>query len=208
MVIIPSLACLNHFKGVPLYGMSDQAKHYPYKSLGIQLRQMREKLQESMLEVSGAVEIEMDMLTAIETGAERPSEDILLLLISHFGVKEDQATKLWELAKYDVSALPFMQTEDNETEKPAVMVMPVDARISYTDMVHVMVNNYGVVMNFMQGAGPNNQPLAVARVGMSREHAKSVLEVLKKTLEQSEQKSLPAGEAEEKADKSASEKEQ
>jgi hypothetical protein len=50
-----------------------------------------------------------------------------------------------------------------------------------------MVNNYGVVMNFMQGGGPNMQPLAVARVGMSKEHAKSVLDVLKQTLSQSEQ---------------------
>ena len=54
-------------------------------------------------------------------------------------------------------------------------------------MVHVMVNNYGVIMNFMQGAGPNNQPLAVARIGMSREHAKSVLEVLQKTLDQADE---------------------
>ena len=52
-------------------------------------------------------------------------------------------------------------------------------------------------MTFLQGAGPNNQPLAVSRVGMSKEHARSVLEVLKKTLEQSDdlqeksQKHLP-----------------
>ena len=72
-------------------------------------------------------------------------------------------------------------------QSKTVFVSPEDARIVYTDMVQVMVNNYGVIMNFMQGAGPQNQPLAVSRVGMSKEHAKSILELLRATLEQSEQ---------------------
>jgi hypothetical protein len=74
--------------------------------------------------------------------------------------------------------------------QPAMMVLPIDARIVYTDTVHVVANNHGVVMNFLQNAGPNNQTLAVARVGMSREHAKSVLELLQRTLDQTEQKTI------------------
>ena len=70
--------------------------------------------------------------------------------------------------------------------------MPMDLRVVYTDMVHVAVNDFGLVMNFMQTAGPANKPLAIARVGMSREHAKSVLEVLQRTLAQSEPRQLPA----------------
>jgi hypothetical protein len=58
-------------------------------------------------------------------------------------------------------------------------------------MIQVMVNNYGVIINFMQGAGPANQPLAVSRVGMSKEHARSVLEVLQKTLDQAENPATP-----------------
>lgn len=157
-----------------------------FKSLGNHLKNLRQKRQESLAEVSGAVEIDIDTLAQIEQGISRPSEDILLLLISHFGAKEDEATKLWELAGFDQSKVPAsnMANDENGDVRPMVMVMPVDARIVYTDMVHVMVNNYGVVMNFMQGAGPGNQPLAVARVGMSREHAESVLAVLQQTLQQ------------------------
>lgn len=168
----------------------------PYKLLGAKLKRMREKLQESLAEVSGAVEIDIDALTLMEIGQTRPSEDILLLLISHFAVKEDEATKLWELAGYDQQQLPFinMINDEDGNSKPGVMVMPSDIRIQYTDMVHIMVNNYGVVMNFMQGAGPNNQPIVVSRVGMSKEHAQSILELLKQTLEQSKPKSLPGPE--------------
>ncbi|HEY5550131.1 MAG TPA: hypothetical protein VIK37_02960, partial [Candidatus Saccharimonadales bacterium] len=39
----------------------------------------------------------------------------------------------------------------------------------------------------MQGGAPNTPPIPVARVGMSREHAKSVLQILQSTLTQTEQ---------------------
>ncbi len=173
--------------------------------LGARLKGMREHLRESLAEVSGAVEIEIDDLHAIEAGADRPSEDILLLLISHFAVKEDEATKLWELAGYDQSdtGIDSIMSDAEGIIKNAVMVMPLDVRIVYTDMAHVMVNNHGVVLNFMQAAGPNNQPLAVSRLGMSWEHAQSLLELLQKTLSQQDTtpKALPAPQSHPKAKK-------
>jgi hypothetical protein len=42
-------------------------------------------------------------------------------------------------------------------------------------------------MNFMQG-GPKDSGQPVARIGMSREHAKSVLKILEITLTQTENK--------------------
>lgn len=181
--------------------MADKKQEFPYKPLGSTLRGLREKLRESLAEVSGAVEIEVDTLTEIEQGKNRPSEDILLLLISHFGVKDDEAGKLWELAGYDQAdtGVRSFATDISGDIKNTVVVMPVDARITYTDMAHVMVNNHGVVLNFLQTAGPGNQPLVVSRLGMSREHAESIIELLQKTLAQPnkvniEPKALPAPE--------------
>lgn len=169
--------------------MSGSHKDLPFRSLGGQLKQLREKRQESLAEVSGAVEIDPDTLQAIEQGMERPGEDILLLLISHFGTKDEIATKLWNLAGYDQEELPMqeMANNDNQSVQNGVISMAQNAPVVYTDMVHVMVNNYGVVMNFMQTAGSNTEPQAIARVGMSREHAQSVLELLQKTLNLSDQ---------------------
>lgn len=177
-----------------MLGMREQHKEFPYKRLGSYLKQLRVKLQESLAEVSGAVEIDVALLNDIETGKKRPSEDILLLLISHFSVKEDEAVKLWELAEFDEGELPVAHASNNEEigKRPAVFVMPEELKVSYTDMLHVTVNDYGVVMNFMQGTGPGNQPMIVSRLGMSKEHAKSVLEVLQKTMEQNERRSLPS----------------
>ena len=154
----------------------------PFKILGSTLKKMRETKRLSVAEVSGAVEIDANTLELYETGSQRPSEDILMLIISHLDLKDDEATKLWELAGYNSDNKHSDQTF--ELGQQVAMVMPMDARVVYTDMVHVMVNDYGVVMNFMQGAGPGNQPLAVARVGMSKEHAMSVIDVLQRSLNQ------------------------
>lgn len=190
--------------------MAETNQEFPFKTLGVRLRAMREKLRESLAEVSGAVEIEPDALTDFEQGKARPSEDILLLLISHFAIKEDEATKLWELAGYEKIDNSSNMTADEFGEiKNTVMVMPLDVRIAYTDMAHVVVNNHGVVINFMQTSGPNNQPLVVSRLGMSKEHAKSVIELLQQTLtgiEQADPKILPAPKQQSEVDEKSAEK--
>lgn len=163
--------------------MNDGAKkNLPYQPLGSRLKRLREKLQETVAEVSGAVEIDTDVLEKIEQGKDRPSEDILELLISHFDIQEDDAGNLWKLAGYE--------RDDAETVA-SMVVLPMDARIIYTDMLNVMVNDRGVVLQFMQGTGPHNPPVAVARLGMSKEHARGIIELLQKTLAKSEPKALP-----------------
>ncbi len=165
----------------------------PFKNLGLELLKLRNQFHESLGEVSGAVEIDSAELSRYENGEARPSEDILQLLISHFGIKDDQADKLWDLAGYGETKNSVTQgnNDQNTSLQPAIMLLPVDARIVYTDIVNVTVNNYGVVMNFLQNNGPNNAALPVSRVGMSIEHAKSVIDVLKKTIEQAHTKSGP-----------------
>lgn len=173
--------------------MREQSKfesNYPYKNLGLFLRKIREKRQETLAEVSGAVEIDAGQLSEIENGSTRPSEDILMLLMTYFSLKDDEALKLWSLAGYE-------DAEDTKHQPKQVMVMPFDARVVYTDMAHIVVNKHGVVMNFMQEAGLNGQPLAVSRIGMSRKHAESVRDLLNKALDQSP-KLLPSGSSDNK----------
>lgn len=171
--------------------MSD--KNLPHKTFGDKLKKLRSQASKSIAEVSGAVEIEESRLKQYENGEKRPSEDILLLLIQHFNLKDEKADELWKLAGYsaDHEDKVYMNDESGGVQQVSVGVTPHDARIVYTDMVQVMVNNYGVIVNFLQGAGPANQPLAVSRIGMSKEHARSVIEVLQKTLDQADNPTAP-----------------
>lgn len=169
-----------------------QKRDYPYKTLGRWLKQLRQKNQQSIAEVSGAVEIDNDMLDSIEQGAARPSEDILMLLISYFSVKEEEAVKIWEMAGYekpDTNSSGSRQS--NEEILQPVIVMPMDARIVYTDMVNVQMNKYGLTINFLQADGIGGKPLAVSRVGMSKEHAEMLLKTLENALRPPQPKLLP-----------------
>jgi predicted transcriptional regulator len=157
----------------------------PYRPLGRRLKALREKANESLAEVSGAVEIDVRELASYELGQARPNEEVLLMLISHFSAQDEEAVQLWELAGYGVTKVSSAQmisdiSVSGQSSAPANPIL-------FTDVVDIMVNNYGVVMNFMQSSGPNAKPSTVAKIGMSREHAKSVLQILQVTLSQTEQ---------------------
>ena len=177
----------------------------PYKSLGAELARIRTRIQESMAEVSGAVEISDAQLAAYEHGEVRPSEDILQLMITHFNLKDEESDKLWDLAGYD-DKQPTQHDHDNGySQQPAVMVMPLDARIVYSDSFQVSINQYGVVMNFLQNIGPNPQAVPIARIGMSLEHAKRISETLQQTIktatEFKQPKNLPSSSSDTKDSK-------
>ncbi len=167
----------------------------PYKQFGLELKRLRSKAAKTPAEVSGAIEIDEIRLAKFENGELRPSEDILHLLLQHFDIQGSKAEELWKLAGYGSSQTPeqiFMQDDfGTAVEEVAMQLAAQDNRIVYTDMLQVMVNNYGVIMNFMQGAGTGNQPLAVARVGMSKEHARTVIDVLQRTLDEADKPSKP-----------------
>ncbi len=163
-----------------------ESKHTPpFKTLGTHLRYLREHISETLAEVSGAVEIHEDIMERIEQGVERPSEEILMLLISHFNMQDNEAIQLWELAGYDRRVHPDIGStnlqDDFQSGKPMVMLLAIDVRTQYTDGVDIALNNAGVVMTFTQ-AGGGGQPQPVARVGMSINQAEAVAAALHHTL--------------------------
>ncbi len=167
-------------------------QHAPFVSLGNHLKYVREQSHQSLSEVSGAVEIDERSLERIEAGKERPAEDILLLLISHFGVQDREAVQLWELAAYD-SDVPEQIKADNDAQligKPAVMVLAMDMRTMYSDGLEVITNNAGLTLNFTQMITPT-QASSVAKVGMSFDQAEQVLKTIQKALLQARYQSGP-----------------
>lgn len=160
-------------------------KNAPYSSLGSHLKYVREQSNQSIAEVSGAVEVDEAYLEQIEAGVIRPDEDILLLLISYFGVKDREAVQLWEMARYDSDMPDEIRTyEDSGAQisgKPVVMLLALDMRTIYSDGLDVIVNQAGVTLNFTQtqSASQNN---SVARIGMSHTQAQAMVETLQKAL--------------------------
>lgn len=170
--------------------MSEKQQEQPFKQLGERLKTIRQKLHESTAEVSGAVEIDERTLKRIEQGQERPAEDILMLLINHFGMRDDEAASLWKLAGYEQPRPSDGNTHDEHNSRAAILVMAVDPRVVYSDGVQITANRSGVVVAFSQGAGQPNT-LVTTKVGMSREQAYTVIHTMQDALHRSEPKQLP-----------------
>ena len=172
----------------------------PYKDFGKELRRLRAEAKKSVMDMSGAFEYDLNQMERIEAGQERPTEELIVLIISHFDLDETAAVKLWDLAGYNQP-----DADSGETEATPVLLPMSEAKIIYTDMVNVNANNYGVVVNFLQSLGGNSQPMAVSRVGMSLEHAESFMKVLEKTIGQVRNQQADAKKTDGKKDSTQSE---
>jgi hypothetical protein len=155
---------------------------------------MRQRIQESLGETSGAVEIGVEQLDRFERGSEVPSEDILLLLISHFNLQDDEAIRVWEMAGYDSNSRPFADDyRDDPEDAPSnnnqfgnrhpvqVMLLALDNRVLYTNGAEIVTDDNGVVLNFTQSDGSSGAN-AVSRVGMSYPQAEQLLQTLQRAL--------------------------
>lgn len=169
----------------------------PFVLLGQRLREFRETRRESLAEVSGAVEIDTELLERIERGEECPSEDILTLLINHFALREQEAVELWEWAGFQRGG-PGADGMQELMSKTTVVLMALDARVLYSDHADVAGGENGLVMTFTQTT-LQSQQVPIARIGMSYEHAEKVLAALQAALlryrYQPTRKLLPPGDA-------------
>ena len=162
--------------------MDDSTQQAPFQILGKRLKRIREDLRESLDDVSGAVEVDTDILERIELGAERPSEDLLMLLINHFGIQESEAVQLWESAGYGQPEPDERRFSSYDMQtKPTMVLLAIDARVLYSDNVMIAGSPQGLVLNFAQMTG-QQKPMPVARVGMSYEQAEEVLHALQQTI--------------------------
>ncbi len=187
--------------------MSNDQK--PFYQLGELLRKLRIAAQKTHQDVSGAVEIDVQHIQDFENGDRRPSQDILILLIEHFEVSDNQAQRLWSLAGYDGQPSfrdvfdfrpdfepqpDFHPAGPGNLNLPQIISMGIqvnDQRVAYTDLAKIEVNDFGLVMNFMQMSGtPQNKPMIASRVGMSHQHAQRFFEILKTTLREYEEHQL------------------
>lgn len=78
---------------------------------------------------------------------------------------------------------------DNESGEEAnldpninMSVDPVRTPVLYADSIHIKSDKNGVVLDFAQQIGSSNQYNVVARIGMSKDHAKDLIEHLEALL--------------------------
>lgn len=156
----------------------------PFKNLGARLKYVREQKSETLAETAGAVEIDVEALDRIESGHERPAEDVLLLLLDHFDMKDQEAMQIWESAGYTGNTDPRdtrFRASDQIEKSQTIVLLAMDMRTQYSDSVDISSNKAGVTLQFNQESyGGGEQP--VARIGMSYEQAGVLLQTLQQAV--------------------------
>lgn len=168
---------------------------------GSELKKYRIRMGESITQVSKSIGIDRSYLSKIENEHEIPPARLLNLLFSHYSITKDEALRLTSILNFTGSRIGglvmfhdfFGGKEANEKmEKRQPKVNPQlpnvqlglaadKTPILYTDSVFINSNQYGIVFNVAQSIDNQNQQI-VARIGMSRDHAAALAEVLAKHL--------------------------
>ncbi len=169
----------------------------PFESLGRRLRYLREQGNETVADASGAVEIDVETLDRIEAGFERPSEDILSLLLEHYGIQDQEADKLWNLAGYDPdddsdSTRPALEDMLHGAQKQMIMLLAMDLRTIYSDGVDIGITQAGLTLTFTQSTGDNKRS-PVSRLGMSYDQAQAVVDTMQSALLRAKYLKNPTG---------------
>lgn len=75
-----------------------------------------------------------------------------------------------------------MEDVTNKKNKLKVTLNPDTTPILYTDNISISANEDGVVLNVVQKIAKSTQGRVVSRIGMSRKHAKKLVDSLGKIL--------------------------
>lgn len=106
------------------------------KMIGQVLKNQRVKKHQTLAEVSGAAEIEIETLSKIEAGNLLPDEELLITLISYLKIPDDAAQDIFIIAGYF----------EEETDRLAQPGMPA----IYADSTNVINSRDGVIIDFSQ----------------------------------------------------------
>lgn len=166
------------------------------QTMGELFKQMRIERGDTLDTVAEAVELGAGELLEIEEDALLPSGEMVEVLASYYNLDADLTSAMLEIVSNGELRTSLYQKEDGMSEskdkqndkdssadKPKQLRINLDAstRVLYSDMVQIHENEVGVVLNFIQ-TDPGNQGYVVSRIGMSKQQAAKLSELLKRNL--------------------------
>lgn len=160
---------------------------------------------EKVNDVAKKTGINRTYLSKIENGHIKPSLGVLDKLINYFSIPAPAALTLYSLAGYSDSHVVIEKNTGEEvskmenkqiptTEEPGQIqvTIPNDKPVLYSDSVFLTSNEFGLVFDFSQRMASTNKHIVVSRIGMSKEHAKVLLKILREKVEGKSEVKKPA----------------
>lgn len=168
--------------------------------VGTVIRQYRKAHGESIVDLAQAIGVERAYLNKIELGSIKPSLKLLDKIFEHFSIEGKEALGVYQMAGYKHTPIVLVEGEKegkevkmSQPQTPLVAppqpqqiaVDPLKTPVLYTDSVFVNSSDFGLVLDVAQSIGGQQQTV-VARIGMSFDHAKRLVEVIKDHLQKYE----------------------
>lgn len=160
---------------------------------------------ESISSLADAIAVNRSYLSHVANGRQKPSSDLVSKIINYFKLGPSEAEELHLLVgnnspninldeakgvtnKVKSGQLPSGKVPDQT--KNIELNFPNNSMVLYSDSALVSSNPFGIVFDFAQTVANTNRQNVVARVGMSVEHARALLDALAKRINETERAKL------------------
>jgi transcriptional regulator with XRE-family HTH domain len=168
------------------------------KKLGELVREERVKHNLSLADLGRRLNLDRTLISKVENGRYSPTTNFLQRIIEVFSLDTDRANLLWH---YSGKPVVFVETNNHKMENVAmstpetrpvpvpamnVSVNPAQTPVLYSDMMGVTSSEFGMVFDFGQRVNTTNNATIVARVGVSYDHARKIMEAIQNELARNE----------------------
>ncbi|HVV25612.1 MAG TPA: DUF3467 domain-containing protein [Candidatus Saccharimonadales bacterium] len=165
--------------------------------MGNMVRKERVKHNLSLSELGKKLAVDRTLISKIENGHYQPTEPILQKFIEVFSMDDQHAQKIWALSGRPGGPFTNLNSQGKEllmNQSAVPQKVPQQASVNlnpstpvlYSDAMSVTTSPFGMVFDFGQRLGPTNNFNVVARVGVSFEHARKIMEAIHNELEKNE----------------------
>lgn len=167
---------------------------------GQTIKELRSQRGLSQEELSKKLGMHWTYLSKVENGFKRPNLDFLRNVKEKLSLTEEQFQNLRSLlltlekrtrsekasGKKGVNYTMDDKSSQKQDQPILNIKLPENLPVLYSDMIAVTSTAYGITLDIAQKVGATNNHNIVARVGISLDHAKDVLNVLAKEISNAE----------------------
>jgi len=154
-------------------------------TIGKEIRNIRNNAELSLSALAKKLKISKSYVSQIENGYIKPSEDFVTNLIKKLKLSRAQEDKLLRLIGHPKEIGRNITSVSKKEQRRISVKIPKGMGVKYCDSAFIAGTKFGIVINFAQILSDSEQEV-ISRIGMSIEHAKALVKILKKRIQKIE----------------------
>lgn len=152
-----------------------------FSRVGKKIREFRMRNNDTLVELAKFLNMDVGNLSKVETGKRGLPPETLNKIADKYKLSPDDRTQLFVASGYSrggEGVYKNMNQEENRQVKTQNFNVPNNLPVLFSDSIGLTSSKFGLVFDFGQRVGPTDQVNIVARIGLSKEHAEALIQVL------------------------------